>query len=801
MKKVLSKIVFGLLCMIPVIVQAESGIENFYVNAVLEENGDLTVEEYFYMNGEFNGMEREILFQNEDLYEFHPELEYYGGSKLHNGSGIELEEIRGLPIDENFDFSRVEGTLFEEVTSAGIGDYGVYTVDSDTDGDTYMIYLPDNKQEAFYIKYTLKNMAVVHEDVGELFWNVMGDTLSESIGTLKVKITFPNNNNEFRVWAHGPLNGVIRKTSNQVLEAEVENVRSYQAVDMRAVFDKSVIPNSSKLTHVNALDKILNFEENQANQANYERAQEEYQNQEKAYEEIEYCEKYPSRSCYNRAHEYVLRVTDEEVLTDLGKKLSDLKEIVTEQEETDAKTYTEYAVEDPDYYWYSSAMEAVSILENEELKNSLLEQLVPVREALEKEETTKNNIAITISIMATIIIIGGCIVVYLKCDKEEKVDFPHKYMRDFPDDFSPSTVEYLFKKKITENSVSAEILYLIYKKVIKAEEDKERKDIHLTKNGLNMENLNDKEQAILDFLFGSSSSIYLKTLKKKAKTSNGRTFLKKWEKMNTKMENEALAEKLFVGEHQNVEKKKTTSNPVIPFVAVMLLMIFLSFLGPVAFLLFIVFCIFWARRTKKNGVSENKKSIEYRTKNITRIIAIVILIFSSIGLIYLGVTNHFVYNAIPFFVVTIISAIVLLIYTFIARKRTTKGATEYVRWVAFKRFLKDFGRMDEKELPEVALWEKYLVYAVVLGCAKKLSKTMKIKMETMNIDSSITFDPYTFTHFAVISHAVSSSVHSAHAASSVSSSGGSSWSSGSGGGGGFSGGGGAGGGGGGGGRF
>ena len=109
--------------------------------------------------------------------------------------------------------------------------------------------------------------------------------------------------------------------------------------------------------------------------------------------------------------------------------------------------------------------------------------------------------------------------------------------------------------------------------------------------------------------------------------------------------------------------------------------------------------------------------------------------------------------------------------------------------------------MDEKELPEVALWEKYLVYAVVLGCAKKLSKTMKIKMETMNIDSSITFDPYTFTHFAVISHAVSSSVHSAHAASSVSSSGGSSWSSGSGGGGGFSGGGGFGGGGGGGGRF
>ena len=78
---------------------------------------------------------------------------------------------------------------------------------------------------------------------------------------------------------------------------------------------------------------------------------------------------------------------------------------------------------------------------------------------------------------------------------------------------------------------------------------------------------------------------------------------------------------------------------------------------------------------------------------------------------------------------------------------------------------------------------------------------MKIKMEAMNLEDSMIFDPYTFNHFTVISHVVSSSVHTAHVASNVSSSGGSSWSSGSGGGGGFSSGGGFGGGGGGGGRF
>src|SRR5699024_11169300 len=121
---------------------------------------------------------------------------------------------------------------------------------------------------------------------GELFWNVLGDQLSESIGTLKVTIEFPNNQNELRVWAHGPLNGVIKKIDQNTLYAEVKNVRSYQAVDVRAVFDKEVIKNSSKKSNVNALDKILNFEEDKANQANYEREQESYQIQEKAYETL-----------------------------------------------------------------------------------------------------------------------------------------------------------------------------------------------------------------------------------------------------------------------------------------------------------------------------------------------------------------------------------------------------------------------------------------------------------------------------------------------------------------------------------
>ena len=55
--------------------------------------------------------------------------------------------------------------------------------------------------------------------------------------------------------------------------------------------------------------------------------------------------------------------------------------------------------------------------------------------------------------------------------------------------------------------------------------------------------------------------------------------------------------------------------------------------------------------------------------------------------------------------------------------------------MAHKRFLEDFSRFDEKELPEVILWDKYLVYASILGCADELSKQMEVKINAMDTSS------------------------------------------------------------------
>lgn len=147
----------------------------------------------------------------------------------------------------------------------------------------------------------------------------------------------------------------------------------------------------------------------------------------------------------------------------------------------------------------------------------------------------------------------------------------------------------------------------------------------------------------------------------------------------------------------------------------------------------------------------------------------------------------------------IVLSLAFIIYIGIFRKRTIKGNDHYKKWKAFENFLNDFGRFEEKDLPEVVLWERYLVYATVFGIAAKVSKEMKVKFDQMKMnDTSLNdslFNYYLFNNIGnditrEINTAVTRSISTVQAANS-------SMSSGSGFGGGFSSGGGFGGGGGG----
>ena len=72
--------------------------------------------------------------------------------------------------------------------------------------------------------------------------------------------------------------------------------------------------------------------------------------------------------------------------------------------------------------------------------------------------------------------------------------------------------------------------------------------------------------------------------------------------------------------------------------------------------------------------------------------------------------------------------------------------------------------LDEKDLPEIKLWERYLVYATMFGLAVKVQNAMKMNLERMNYSDNIDFtylyfDNYYFSN--LMTNAVNSSFSSA----------------------------------------
>jgi len=135
---------------------------------------------------------------------------------------------------------------------------------------------------------------------------------------------------------------------------------------------------------------------------------------------------------------------------------------------------------------------------------------------------------------------------------------------------------------------------------------------------------------------------------------------------------------------------------------------------------------------KNKVIEESLKEKFYEENNLIKILA---SMYSVIGfIIFIFYLGYEIINVLPF--ALLIFNIIFLIYVLLFTKKTSKGVEHYARWKAFKRFLLDFGRFDEKELPEIELWERYLVYASIFGIADKVSETMKIKFNSSNYNVS-----------------------------------------------------------------
>lgn len=368
------------------------------------------------------------------------------------------------------------------------------------------------------------------------------------------------------------------------------------------------------------------------------------------------------------------------------------------------------------------------------------------REKKQREEFLASVAIILVTLGISAIIFKNYLK-YKKMEKSLETKFiptqEFLYYREIPrENASPAEAEYVrkeaksnFSEKQLGRIFSATLLDLSLKKIIEFKFDKNKKDKEaitikiLKQDAPELEN-NKDEKAIFVFLKEASvpeNEINIKELLKYIK-SNTSKIIKLKDKIDINVKEKLINEETLDREH-------------------------------------------WEKYSKYIG-------------NLTGygVFSIVTLIF---GICIASINSiNVLIGFIPLFLSFILASNALSKITKKINVYTQKGIDESRKWKGLEKYMEKFSMLDKKEVPELVIWEKFLVYATAFGIADKVLEQLKIVYP--NIDETLDINTYTYMYFMMntnfsssFSNAVSTSISSTY-------------SSGTGGGGGFSGGGGGG---------
>jgi uncharacterized membrane protein len=74
-----------------------------------------------------------------------------------------------------------------------------------------------------------------------------------------------------------------------------------------------------------------------------------------------------------------------------------------------------------------------------------------------------------------------------------------------------------------------------------------------------------------------------------------------------------------------------------------------------------------------------------------------------------------------------LTAVAVLALSGLLRRRTEKGARKHAEVAGLRAFLRDFSLVDDVPVGHLALYERYLVYAVALGVADQLIEGLRMR--------------------------------------------------------------------------
>ncbi len=256
----MKKIFFLLILLIfPLIVYASDidyDITNYHIESTILPNGSLNVCEYIGQEGTFNGYEREIdyLSLNE---EYAP------------------DDLTNLHIYDYNWKTQTKGQEFDLVSYAQLGSKYKYTIQEKEGYIKVRMYNhAEDEKKGYALCYTLENMTSIHNDIAEIYYNAIPEGMDDVLEDVQIKVYLPGLDEDFRTWVHGPLYGNVSREktqTNSYMLATIDELDSNTNLEVRIAFNKELVPNSKKTTNKNYFDKILEEEQQFADDANEQR--------------------------------------------------------------------------------------------------------------------------------------------------------------------------------------------------------------------------------------------------------------------------------------------------------------------------------------------------------------------------------------------------------------------------------------------------------------------------------------------------------------------------------------------------
>ena len=168
---------------------------------------------------------------------------------------------------------------------------GSFAVEYNAEGAVVTMYhRTNNANRAFTLSYRVENAVNIYDDTAEFFWDLSSRNEISTIGEMTAKVILPESltEDQFRIWAHGPLNGTFTKDGGNSASLQVEYVETYNPVDVRIAMPVEAF-SGGYLIGGKFLQNILDEEQGLADKANaereeYERQQAEFLRQQKEWE-------------------------------------------------------------------------------------------------------------------------------------------------------------------------------------------------------------------------------------------------------------------------------------------------------------------------------------------------------------------------------------------------------------------------------------------------------------------------------------------------------------------------------------